>query len=423
MTFQNNLDFARSLDREDELKSFRNEFLFPQHNNEDVVYFTGNSLGLQPVHVIDYIRQELDDWAKFGVEGHFLARNPWLSYHEILTEKAAKIVGAKPVEVVMMNQLTVNLHLMMVSFYRPDNKRYRILCEAKAFPSDQYALETQVRYHGFDPDDAIVEIAPRDGEYTIHEQDIYDAIEKLGDTLALVMIGGVNYFTGQVFDMQTITAKAHAVGAYAGFDLAHAAGNIELKLHDWDVDFAAWCTYKYLNSGPGSVGGVFIHERHATEDLPRFAGWWGHDKASRFKMNKGFDPIPGAEGWQLSNAPVFSMAAHNASLDVFMKAGWEKLGKKSKLLTAYLEYIITDINTLISDTSKKLEIITPASRGCQLSVIAHGHGKELYNTLLANGVICDWREPNAIRMAPVPLYNNFEDIYRFGVIIKKALSL
>lgn len=423
MTFQNNLDFARSLDREDELKSFRNEFLFPQHNNEDVVYFTGNSLGLQPVHVIDYIRQELDDWAKFGVEGHFLARNPWLSYHEILTEKAAKIVGAKPVEVVMMNQLTVNLHLMMVSFYRPDNKRYRILCEAKAFPSDQYALETQVRYHGFDPDDAIVEIAPRDGEYTIHEQDIYDAIEKLGDTLALVMIGGVNYFTGQVFDMQTITAKAHAVGAYAGFDLAHAAGNIELKLHDWDVDFAAWCTYKYLNSGPGSVGGVFIHERHATEDLPRFAGWWGHDKASRFKMNKGFDPIPGAEGWQLSNAPVFSMAAHNASLDVFMKAGWEKLGKKSKLLTAYLEYIITDINTLISDTSKKLEIITPASRGCQLSVIAHGHGKELYNALLANGVICDWREPNAIRMAPVPLYNNFEDIYRFGVIIKKALSL
>ncbi len=423
MTFQNNLDFARSLDREDELKSFRNEFLFPQHNNEDVVYFTGNSLGLQPVHVIDYIRQELDDWAKFGVEGHFLARNPWLSYHEILTEKAAKIVGAKPVEVVMMNQLTVNLHLMMVSFYRPDNKRYRILCEAKAFPSDQYALETQVRYHGFDPDDAIVEIAPRDGEYTIHEQDIYDAIEKLGDTLALVMIGGVNYFTGQVFDMQTITAKAHAVGAYAGFDLAHAAGNIELKLHDWDVDFAAWCTYKYLNSGPGSVGGVFIHERHATEDLPRFAGWWGHDKASRFKMDKGFDPIPGAEGWQLSNAPVFSMAAHNASLDVFMKAGWEKLGKKSKLLTAYLEYIITDINTLISDTNKKLEIITPASRGCQLSVIAHGHGKELYNALLANGVICDWREPNAIRMAPVPLYNNFEDIYRFGVIIKKALSL
>lgn len=423
MTFENTSSFAKELDAKDELNSFREKFLFPQHNGQNVVYFTGNSLGLQPVTVRTYIQQELDDWAKYGVEGHFQAKNPWFSYHEVLTEKAAGIVGAKPVEVVMMNQLTVNLHLMMVSFYRPDKNRYKILCEAKAFPSDQYALETQVKFHGYDPADAIIEISPREGAYVIDEQDIYEAIERNADSLAMVMIGGVNYFTGQVFDVKTITAKAHAAGAYAGFDLAHAAGNIELKLHDWDVDFAAWCTYKYMNSGPGSVGGVFVHERHADKDLPRFAGWWGHDKGSRFKMNKGFLPIPGAEGWQLSNAPVFSMAAHNASLDIFQSAGFKSLLKKSKQLTAYLEFVINDINSLIKDVDKKLEIITPASRGCQLSVIAHGRGKDLYNTLLANGVICDWREPNAIRMAPVPLYNSFEDIYRFGAILKKALNL
>lgn len=422
MEFQNTPEFAKKLDEQDPLKGYRKEFLFPQHDGRDVVYFTGNSLGLQPKSVADYLKQELDDWAKFGVEGHFLAKNPWFSYHELLTEKAARIVGGKPVEVVVMNQLTVNLHLLMVSFYRPEGKRYKIICEEKAFPSDQYALESQVRFHGFDPNDAIVEVGPRKGEYAIREEDILAAIEKHAEELSLVMFGGVNYFTGQVFDMKSITEKAHSVGAVAGFDLAHAAGNIELKLHEWNVDFAAWCTYKYLNSGPGSVGGVFIHEQHARKnDLPRFAGWWGHEKSVRFKMEKGFVPIEGAEGWQLSNAPILSMAAHRASLDIFDRVGMEKLNVKSRIMTTYLEFIINEINqTLPAD--KKLEIITPQSRGCQLSIVAHGRGKSLYNDLLSKGVICDWREPNVIRMAPVPLYNSFEDLYRFGSILQSSLN-
>jgi kynureninase len=422
MQFQNTQSFAQECDRNDPLAGYRQKFLIPKHNGEDVVYLTGNSLGLQPVTTRAAINAELDDWAKHGVEGHFVANKPWMPYHEFLTEKSARLVGAKPTEVVCMNQLTVNIHLMMVSFYRPRGLRYKILCEAKAFPSDQYALESQVRFHGYDYEDAVIEIAPREGEHTIRHEDIYEAIQKHKDELALVFIGGVNYYSGQVFDMAAITKAAHAVGAYAGFDLAHAAGNLVLRLHDWDVDFACWCSYKYLNSGPGSVAGVFVHARHADSGLVRFAGWWGHDKATRFKMEKGFNPIPGAEGWQLSNAPVFSMAAHNAALEIFDEVGMEKLRAKTEKLAAYLEYIIDEISKKHNNC---LEIITPRDwkqRGCQISVIAHGYGRKLFDTLMKNGVLPDWREPNVIRMAPVPLYNSFEDVWRFGQKLEEAMS-
>lgn len=418
--FKNDLDFARSLDSKDALKSYRDKFLFPQHNGHPVIYFTGNSLGLQPKTTQSYIQQELDDWAKFGVEGHFLAKNPWLSYHELLTDKMARLVGALPTETVMMNQLTVNLHLLMVSFYRPSKQRYKILCEAKAFPSDQYALQSQLKFHGHTTEDALIEVSPREGEYHIHEEDIFAAIEKNKDSLALIMIGGVNYFTGQVFDMKAITAAGHKAGAIVGFDLAHAAGNIKLELHKWDVDFAAWCSYKYLNSGPGSVAGAFVHEKHlSATDLPLFAGWWGHDKKTRFLMDSTFIPMPTAERWQLSNAPVFSMAACRASIDIFDEVGMDTLVEKSKKLVAYLEFIIGEIN---AQKNNCLQIITPKeNRGCQVSIVANGYGKNLYNALIENGVIPDWREPNVIRCAAVPLYNSFEDIYRFGEILKTLL--
>lgn len=418
--FANTLEFAKQLDAQDQLKAYRDKFLFPQHNGRDMVYFTGNSLGLQPKSTKDYLQQELDDWAKFGVEGHFLAKNPWMSYHELLTDKTAKIVGALPAEVVMMNQLTVNLHLLMVSFYRPTKQRYKILCEAKAFPSDQYALRSQAKFHGFDPQNAIIEIGPREGEYEVKHEDIYAAIETHKDSLALIMIGGVNYFSGQVFDMKAITEAGHKAGAIVGFDLAHGAGNLKLALHDWNVDFAAWCSYKYLNAGPGSVAGAFVHEKHhQNTDLPLFAGWWGHDKTERFKMDKEFKPIKTVERWQLSNAPILSMAAYKASLDLFDEVGMDKLIEKSKVLTAYLEYIVDEIN---KQKNNCLEIITPkANRGCQISIVAHGHGKALYNKLIENGVIPDWREPNVIRCAPVPMYNSFEDIYRFGEILNNLL--
>jgi kynureninase len=419
-TYINSLAFAKQLDANDSLKSYRNKFHIPQHNGSDMVYFTGNSLGLQPKTTKDYIQQELNDWATFGVEGHFLAKNPWLSYHEILTDKTAKIVSALPTEVVMMNQLTVNLHLLMVSFYRPTPQRYKILCEAKAFPSDQYALQSQVKFHGYKPSDAIVEIAPREGEYEIRHEDIYKAIEENKDSLALIMIGGVNYFSGQVFDMKAIVEAGHKVGAIVGFDLAHAAGNLKLELHNWNVDFAAWCSYKYLNAGPGSVAGAFVHERHhKNTDMPLFAGWWGHDKETRFKMDKEFKPIETVERWQMSNAPILSMAAYKASLDMFDEVGMEKLNEKSKALTAYLEFIVKEVN---KEKNNCLEIITPKeNRGCQLSIVAHGYGKALYNKLIENGVIPDWREPNVIRCAPVPMYNSFEDIFRFGEILKSIL--
>lgn len=418
--FLNTLDFAHQQDTHDKLKSYRSKFHIPQHHGRDMVYFTGNSLGLQPKTTKDYLQQELNDWAAYGVEGHFLAKNPWVSYHEILTEKTAKLVGALPSEVVMMNQLTVNLHLLMVSFYRPTKQRYKILCEAKAFPSDQYALQSQIKFHGYKIDEALIEISPREGEYEIRHEDIYKAIEDNKDSLAMIMIGGVNYFSGQVFDMKTITEAGHKAGAIVGFDLAHAAGNLKLALHDWGVDFAAWCSYKYLNAGPGSVAGAFVHEKHhSNTDLPLFAGWWGHDKTERFKMDKEFKPIKSVERWQLSNAPILSMAAYKASLDIFDEVGMDALNEKSKVLTDYLEFIVGEIN---KQKNNCLEIITPKqNRGCQLSIVAHGHGKALYNKLIDSGVIPDWREPNVIRCAPVPMYNSFEDVYQFGQILQSLL--
>lgn len=412
------------MDKDDQLRKFRSEFMFPTFHENEVIYFTGNSLGLQPKQTSKYIQQELDDWAKWGVEGHFEAKNPWYAYHELLTEKLAKVVGAKPIEVVVTHSLTTNLHLLMVSFYRPTAQRYKIICEAKAFPSDQYALASQVKFHGRNPEEAIIEVAPREGEHLIREEDILAAIEESGDELALVMFGGVNYYTGQFFNLEKITKAGHAQGAVVGFDLAHAAGNVALKLHGWGVDFAAWCSYKYLNSSPGGVSGLFVHEKHAhNNELPRFAGWWGHDKSVRFKMEKEFQPIPGAEGWQLSNAPILGMAAHCAALDIFNEAGMTAIFQKRDLLTGYLAFIIEDI----SANNKKVdfEIITPknpSERGAQLSILAHGQGKKLFDALSAQGVVADWREPNVIRIAPAPLYNSFEDVYRFGQALKSAIQ-
>jgi kynureninase len=426
MNYINSSEFAAVQDANDSLKKFREKFYLPQMHGQDVIYLTGNSLGLQPKATQDYILNELEDWANFGVEGHFHARKPWMPYHEQFADQLAALVGALPAEVVAMNQLTVNLHLMMVSFYRPTKQRYKILCEARAFPSDQYALESQVKFHGFDPATAIIELFPRAGEHCIRTEDIQSVIESNKDELALVLIGGVNYYTGQVFDMKSITAAGHAAGAFVGFDLAHAAGNIKLQLHDWNVDFACWCSYKYLNSGPGSVAGIFVHSHHlGKSDIPRFAGWWGHDKASRFRMEKGFVPIPTAEAWQMSNAPVISMAAHKSALDIFSEAGAENLFMKSQKLTGYLEFILDEINSASSSDAFGLEIITPRKkeeRGCQISILAHGSGRELFDRLTLKGVISDWREPNVIRCAPVPLYNSFTDVYRFGQILTESLQ-
>lgn len=425
MNFENSLTFAQNLDAQDSLKDYRNSFFLPTFLNKDVRYFTGNSLGLQAKSTASYIQQELDDWAKFGVEGHFDAQRPWFSYHENLTEKLAKIVGAKAKEVVVTHSLTTNLHLLMVSFYQPIGKRTKILCEGKAFPSDQYALESQVKFHKLDLKENLIEIFPREGEHTINEEDILSKISELGDELALVMIGGVNYYTGQLFDIQKITKAAHEVGAIAGWDLAHAAGNVILNLHDWEVDFAAWCSYKYLNSSPGGVSGMFVHEKHAKKpELPRFAGWWGHDKATRFLMEPGFQPMEGAEGWQLSNAPVIGMAVHLASLDVFDAVGMENLRAKSDLLTAYLEFILDEVSEK-NKANCTLEIITPRNqkqRGAQISLLIHGGGKPVFDLLTEKGVIADWREPNVIRLAPVPLYNSFEDVYFLGKHLDDAIQ-
>jgi kynureninase len=422
--FVNSLAAAQALDAADPLKSYRDRFYIPTFHEKPVRYFTGNSLGLQPKSAQTYVQQELDDWAKWGVEGHFHGKNPWFSYHEFLTEKAARVVGALPKEVVVTHSLTTNLHLLMVSFYRPAGTRTKILCEAKAFPSDLYALESQVRFHGLNPDVDLVALAPRDGEHLLREEDVLAKIAELGDTLAMIMIGGVNYYTGQLMDMPAITKAGHAVGAIVGFDLAHAAGNIHLKLHEWDVDFAAWCSYKYLNSGPGGVSGMFVHERFANRpDLPRFAGWWGYDKSTRFQMEPGFKPMEGAEGWQLSNAPVLSMAAHWASLEIYDEVGMERLNEKTVLLTGYLEFILDELTAKYQDQCR-FEIITPREktrRGAQLSILVHGKGKALFDALSANGVVADWREPNVIRVAPVPLYNSFEDVYYLGKYMEEAI--
>lgn len=420
-TYHNTLAFAHAQDVADPLRAFREEFHFPQHAGAPVIYFTGNSLGLQPKAAAAALQQELDDWARFGVEGHFLAKHPWYSYHEELTASTARMAGALPEEVVVMNQLTSNLHFLLVSFYRPQGRRVKILTETRPFPSDTYAFASQIAFHGGDPETDLVEVQPRAGEHTLRTEDIVAKINELGDELALVCFGGVNFYTGQAFDMAAITKASHAVGANAGFDLAHAAGNLHLKLHDWNMDFACWCSYKYLNSGPGSVAGAFVHQRHLGKDLPLFAGWWGHDKAERFKMERTFRPMPTAEAWQVSNAPVFSMAVHRVALEQFDRAGIARLRAKSEQLTGYLAFIIAEV---AKDTDTDLEVITPndpAQRGCQLSVLAHGHGKALFNRLTERGVVADWREPNVIRVAPVPMYNSFEDVHRFGEILKAAL--
>ena len=422
MIFQNTLEFAKELDSKDEIGHYRDEFIFPKHNNKDVIYFTGNSLGLQPRIATKYVDDVMNDWANLAVEGHFYAEKPWWDYHERFASPLSAVIGALPSEVTVMNTLTVNLHLMMVSFYRPTKTRYKIICEEKAFPSDQYMFQSQVNHHGFSPEDTIVEIKRREGEHNIRLEDILAKIEEVGDELALVLFGGVNYYTGQVFDMKTITEAGHKVGAYVGFDLAHAAGNIKLELHDWNVDFAAWCSYKYMNSGPGNASGCFVHEKHHNSDLPRFAGWWGHNKERRFKMEPTFDPVHGADGWQISNLPILSLAPYLASVELFDQVGMDKLIAKRNQITAYLEFIIHEIDKEIPGT--EFEIITPSNpeeRACQLSVFLHGQGRNLFDYLMANGVITDWREPNVIRLAPVPLYSSYEDMYNFGQMLKKGI--
>ncbi|MBL7765297.1 MAG: kynureninase [Chitinophagaceae bacterium] len=409
-------EYAREMDDADQLSAYRDQFYFPQHKGKNAIYLCGNSLGLQPKSAKAIIDQELADWAEFGVEGHFEAKRPWFKYHHFFTESLARLVGATDKEVVAMNTLTVNLHLLMISFYRPTKQRYKIIMEAGAFPSDMYAMETQVRMHGFDPNDAIIEIAPRKGEHTLHQSDIEAAIKKNKNKLALVLMGGVNYYTGQYFDLQRITQLAHEAGALAGFDLAHAVGNKVLHLHDWKVDFACWCSYKYLNSGPGAVGGIFVHEKHAKSAKTfRLAGWWGHDEQTRFKMKKGFKPMKSAESWQMSNAQVFNMAAHKASLDIFDEVGMNRLAEKSLQLTAYAEMLLHEIKHI---SFKIITPMDPLQRGCQLSLLFKSRGKEVFELLQKHGVIADWREPNVIRIAPVPLYNNFEDVYTFYEIMK-----
>lgn len=417
------IEDAQALDAKDPLSVFRKKFFIPQHDGKDSLYFTGNSLGLQPVAAKEALQQELDDWAEYGVEGHFKARNPWMHYHELFSEALSNIAGAKKSEVVAMNALTVNLHLLLISFYRPEGKRTKLICEAKAFPSDRYALLSQIRFHGGNPDTDLIELSPREGEHLLRTEDILRAIEEAGDSLATVMIGGVNYYTGQFHELNKITEAAHAKGALCGFDLAHAMGNVKLELHKWGVDFACWCSYKYMNSGPGAVSGIFVHERHHNEDLPRLEGWWGHDKKTRFLMEPDYISMGTAESWQMSNAPVLNMAVHKASLEIFMEAGgMDALSERSLRLTNFLE---ATVNKVAEVTGANLEILTPKEthlRGCQLSIVAHGSGKELFDTLMNNGVFVDWREPAVIRMAPVPLYNSFEDIARFGIILRDAIS-
>jgi kynureninase len=424
MNFQNTREFAQQLDTQDELFKYRDEFLFPSINGKNVIYFTGNSLGLQPKRTQAYVDEVMNDWAKLAVEGHFYADKPWWDYHERFAVPLSGIVGAKPSEITVMNTLTVNLHLMMVSFYQPTEKKYKIICEEKAFPSDQYMFQSQVKFHGYDPKDAIVEIKRREGEHNIRHEDIIAKIEEVGEELALVLIGGVNYYTGQVFDIKAITEAGHKTGAYVGWDLAHAAGNIELELHDWNVDFACWCSYKYMNSGPGNASGCFVHEKHHNDkELPRFAGWWGHNKERRFKMEPDFDPVHGADGWQISNLPILSLAPYLASVEMFAEVGMKKIIQKRNLLTAYLEFILHEIDHEIDGT--EFEIITPNNqeeRACQLSVYLHGQGRSLFEYLMKNGVITDWREPNVIRLAPAPFYCSFEDMYEFGQILKAGIS-
>lgn len=422
MNFQDTRSYARSEDRKDPLKSFRSAFHIPkQPNGKNHLYFCGNSLGLQPKSTKSFIEQELKDWKAFGVEGHFHSKNPWLPYHEFLTENMARVVGAKPIETVVMNTLSVNLHLMMVSFYRPTQKKYKILIEHDAFPSDRYAVASQVAFHGYNPKKSIIALKARKGEALLRMEDIEKIMAEQGDEIALILFGNPNYYTGQFLDMKAITKMGRKKKCMVGFDCAHGAGNIPLNLHDSGADFAVWCTYKYLNSGPGSLGGCFVHERHAkAKKIPRFTGWWGHNKTTRFGMRDGFDPIPGVEGWQLSNPPILSMAAIYASLEIFEKAGMDPLRAKSLRMTGYLEFLLNKMNT------DRIRIITPsdpAQRGCQLSVQVVNADKKLYDKLTKKGVIADWREPDVIRVAPVPLYNTFEDCWQLVDHLKTCLRI
>jgi kynureninase len=414
-------DFAKQQDLNDQLASFRTQFHIPKDDNgNELIYMTGNSLGLQPKITKEYINQELEDWANLGVEGHTEAKNPWLHYHEFLTETMADIVGAKPLEVVVMNSLTANLHFMMVSFYTPTPKRYKILIEADAFPSDKYAVESQLRHHGYDDKDGLILWKARKGEELANYDDLETILKAHGDEIALIMIGGVNYYTGQFFDLKRIADLGHKHGCVVGFDCAHGAGNVKLNLHDSGADFAVWCTYKYLNSGPGSLSGAFVHERHAhRKDLNRFTGWWSHNKQTRFRMRDDFDQLPGAEGWQLSNPPILSMAAIRASLDVFKAAGFDKLCEKSKQLTGYFEFLLKELN------NSDIKIITPSNpneRGCQLSIQVKNADRSLHDKLTEAGIITDWREPDVIRCAPVPLYNSFMDVYELVERLKTILN-
>ncbi len=420
MKFQNTLSFARELDAQDSLAPYRNEFYFPKVKGSKVIYFTGNSLGLQPKRTQAFVDEIMKDWRELAVEGHFYAEKSWWDYHERLAKPLAKVVGAKPAEISVMNTLTVNLHLLMVSFYRPTKKRYKIICEEKAFPSDQYMFQSQIKFHKLDISDTLVEINKREGENFWRTEDVLAKINEVGDELALVLLGGVNYYNGQVFDMKTITSAGKKAGAMVGWDLAHAAGNIELKLHDWDVDFAAWCSYKYMNSGPGNASGIYVHERYLNrKDIPRFEGWWGTKKETRFLMQPEFDPMETADAWQISNAPVLAVAPYLASLEMFEEVGMPALIKKRNLIVSYLEFILQEID---KEVESSFEIITPADRGTQLSVFLHGEGRPLFDYLMEKGVITDWREPNVIRLAPAPFYCSYEDIYRFGQILKEGIT-
>jgi kynureninase len=411
MTFEDSEAFARGLDAADLLARYRESFhLPPGPDGKPCIYLAGNSLGLQPRKARAYVEEALDAWARLGVEGHLLGRAPWLPYHELLTASTARLVGAEPEEVVVMNTLTVNLHLLMVSFYRPNRQRYRILLEAGAFPSDRYAIASQVRFHGYPQQDTVREVAPRPGEDTLRPEDLLAAIAREGSHLALVLLGNANYLTGQAFDVGAVTRAGHAVGARVGFDLAHGAGNLRFRLHDDGPDFAVWCSYKYLNGGPGTLGGVFVHARHARDaSLPRFEGWWGHDKTTRFDMPPDFAPLPGAEGWQLSNPPILQLAALRASMELFAEAGMGALAEKREQLTSYLAFLLASI--------PGVEVVTPSDakqRGAQLSLRVRKGAQPLVQKLGQAGVVVDYRAPDIVRAAPVPLYNSYMDVWRFA---------
>lgn len=412
-----NLQLAQEKDQKDSLKNFREEFVFPNTKSDSPLYFAGHSLGLMPKKAREYINAELDAWGEYGVEGHFEGSHPWLPYHENITKSFAKLVGAKETEVVAMNTLTVNLHLLMVSFYKPTTKRYKILIENNTFPSDKYAVDSQARFHGFKSEEAIVELKPRAGEMHVREEDLLQQIKDLGDTLALVLIGNCNYLSGQYFDFKKISDTAHEVGAFAGFNLAHGAGNLFLQLHDWNVDFAVWCTYKYLNAGPGGIAGAFVHEKHfGLKDLPRFEGWWGQNKSTRFKMGPHFDAIPTVEAWQLSNPPIFQLASLRASMELFDTATMTSLREKGDRLTQYFTDLIS------SELQNHAQVVTPERRGSMLCLRFKSSPRSWMPKLRQKGVFVDFREPDIIRATPVPLYNSFEDIYRLVQVLKEVTS-